>query len=292
MLLMIVCGVLLVVGIVLTVLWSAERLVPPPTPAALVDDAGTPQSERPPRFDVHAAGLRVYLWWATVFTVVGTATGVLITGAGGRLVMRLLAATSPDATGGITEAQASVGDITLGGTISYLVIGALPAAFLSAALYLFVYPWLPRGRLGGPAFGAVLLVTLAPFVDPLRASNFDFRFVGPGWLSVVLFSALAVLHGAALAALAGRLSRSLPLVTRARWVGPSAPLVAAVVLVPVGVVLAFGAFVALVLPRVLPWLLAVRASRIGVITGRILLAVAVVAALPAFGAAVLSIVRD
>jgi len=60
----------------------------------------------------------------------------------------------------------------------------------------------------------------------------------------------------------------------------------------VGVVLAVGAFMVLLVPRALPWLLAVRASRIGVITGRILLAVAVVAALPAFGAAVLSIVRD
>ncbi|SIN73228.1 hypothetical protein [Agromyces cerinus] len=288
MLLIIVCGALLVVGLALTAMWSGERLVEPPAPSALVT-ARTATTEPAKRMPRHLAGLKVYVWWATVFTVLGTVSGLVITGAGGRLIMRLLAETSPQATGSITEAFARVGDITLDGTVSYLIFGALPAAFASAAVYLLVAPWLPPGRLGGPTFGALLLVTVAPFVEPLRTSNFDFAIVGPGWLTLLLFAALAVLQGAFLAALAGRLSRSLPLLTRDRWLVPVSPLLAAVVLVPVGVVLAVGALVAFMFPRALPWILAARASRPGVLVGRILLAVAVIVSLPAFIGAVVTI---
>lgn len=209
MLLMIVCGVLLFGGAVLTVIWSGERLVEPPTPQVLALPRA-PGSERGQRMPRHLAGLKVYVWWATVVTMLGTASCLVITGAGGRLIMRLLAETSPEATGRITEAFARVGDITVAGTIAYLVFGALPAAFASALLYLLVAAWLPPGRLGGPTYGLLLLVTVAPFLEPLRTSNVDFAIVGPGWLALLLFAALAVLQGAFLAALAGRLSRSLP----------------------------------------------------------------------------------
>jgi len=306
MLLMLACGVLLAVGVVLTLRWSGERVRSPHRPEALVarpstasvtpaalaaSDPATVASDADPWMSRHAAGLRLYVWWATVFTCIGTLSGLLITGAGGRLVMRLLAATTPEATGRGTEAQAIVGEISAGGTLGYLVFGALPFAFASAALYLLVEPWLPRGRLGGPAFGLILLVGVSPFVDPLRPENVDFDVVGPGWLSVLAFAALSVLHGAFLAALAGRVSRSLPLVTRDRWAGPMAPLVAAVVLFPVGIVLAAGAVIAFLLPRALPWFLELRASRSGVLVGRVLLGVAVLAALPAFVSAVFSIVQ-
>ena len=285
MLLIIVCVTLLAIGIVLAVLWSGERLVTPEFPLHGSADAAGSASPRHP----HVDGLRFYLWWATVFIVIGTATGILVTGAGGRLAMRLLAITSPDATGRLTEAQAIVGDITLEGTVALLIFGALPAAFLSAALYLVVAPWLPHGRWAGPTFGAVLLITVGPFLDPIRRENIDFDRVGPGWLSVLVFAALALLQGTTLAAVAGRLSRSLPLMGRRNWPGTGALLLPAVVLVPIGVVVAFGALVTAAFPRLLPWFLALRASRAGVIVGRVLLAVAVLAALPAFIVAVVSI---
>ena len=265
MLLMIVCGVLLATGLVLSVVWGGEPLRAPEFP------------------DRTESG-------ATVFTVIGSVSAILVTGAGGRLVMRVLAATSPESIGTFTEAQAAVGRISVLGTVAYLVFGALPFAFASAALYLLVAPWLPGGRLAGPTFGAVLLVTVSPFIDPLRAENIDFSLVGPGWLSVLLFGALALLQGALLAALAGRLSRSLPLVSRRNWPTTTAPLLVAVVLFPIGIALAAAALVAAAFPRLLPWLLAVRASRGGVITGRILLGIAVLATLPTFIAAVVSIV--
>lgn len=280
MALMLVCGALLLAGVVVALGWGGERLLAPEGRLAQLEAAAAPSRRE---------ALRLYAWWATVLVVTGTATGVLVTGAGGRLAMRLLAATSPQSTGRITEAQEVIGRISPEGTLAYLIFGALPFAFASAVLYLLVAPWLPRGRAAGPCFGVVLLITVAPFVDPLRADNIDFDRVGPGWLSVLVFAALALLQGAALAAIGGRVSRSLPLLSR-RTAAAGAPLLLAVVLVPVGVVLAVGAAVVAAAPRLLPWFLAARASRIGVAVGRIVLGVAVLAALPAFVAAVASIV--
>lgn len=285
MFLIIVASIFLAVALVLAVVWGHERLIPPQNPFDAALDSRPSGSPRHTR----GAGLRFYIWWATMITVTGTATGVLVTGAGGRLAMRLLAITSPDAEGRLTEAQALVGFITPEGTLAYMVFGALPFAFASTALYLLTAPWLPRGRLAGPTFGAILLITASPFIDPLRPDNIDFDLVGPGWLSVVLFGALAILQGALLAAIAGRLSRSLPLMTRRNWPGTGAALLPAVVLFPVGVVLTGGALTALAFPRLLPRFLTLRASPVWTITGRVLLSLATLAALPAFIAAVVSI---
>jgi hypothetical protein len=273
MLLMVVCGALLAVGAAMALAWSGEPLVEPAPPSA-----GLQRRRR--------AALAHFARWAAILTVAGTATGLLVLGAGGRLAMRLLAATSPDAVGRFTEGQARVGDITLEGTLAYATFGALPLAFVSAALYLLAAPWLPRGRLAGATFGLVLLVVGAPFVDPLRADNLDFDLLGPGRLSVLVFAVLALLHGTALAAIAGRSSRALA--SRDRR-GTAAALAPAVVLLPVGVVLALGGLVVAALPRALPALLAARASRRGVVVGRVLLGAATIAAAPAFTVAVCSI---
>ena len=283
--LIIACAVLLAVGVVVTIVWWRERFTASPTP--FTRPPGSDESE--PGRVRHLDGLRLYAWWAAVFMVIGTATGILITGAGGRLIMRLLAMTSPEATGRLTEGQAAVGEISLEGTLAFTVFGALPFAFASALLYLLVVPWLPNGALGGLVLGAVMFITVSPFIDPLRAENFDFDLVGPGWLAVVTFALLSLLQGAALAAIAGRLSRGLRLMTRRNWPQTVVPLLLAVVLVPIGAVLAVGGLVTFALPRVLPWFLDIRASRTGVVVGRVLLALAVVAALPAFVGAVVSI---
>jgi len=106
---------------------------------------------------------------------------------------------------------------------------------------------------------------------------------------VLVFAALAVVQGAFLAAFTGRLSRSLPLMTRTNWAETVLPLLIGVVLWPLGAILAVGALVTFSLPRLLPWFLGVRASRGGVIVGRVLLVLGVIAALPAFAASVVSI---
>jgi hypothetical protein len=70
--------------------------------------------------------------------------------------------------------------------------------------------WLPPNQWNGLAFGFLLLVVVATRVDPLRPENRDFDLVGPGWLSVVVFSAVVVGYGMLVAALAARYSRWLP----------------------------------------------------------------------------------
>ena len=76
--------------------------------------------------------------------------------------------------------------------------------------------WLPGGRLGGLTYGVLLLVLAGTRLEPLRADNPDFDIVGPGWLSVVVFTAVVIGHGMLVAALAGRFSRALPLLSRRR----------------------------------------------------------------------------
>ena len=127
--------------------------------------------------------------------VAGVAAGVLAAGAGGRLVMRLLAATSPDAHGNLTEAGEKIGEITLGGTLGFIFFTGIPAGLLSGALYALVAPVLPRGRARGIALGVLLLVLAATRIDPLRSDSADFLLLDPAWLAVLGFSVLALFQG-------------------------------------------------------------------------------------------------
>ncbi len=134
----------------------------------------------------------------------------MVAGAGGRLAMRLLAVTSPDADGSITEAEATIGEITAGGTLGFILFAGLPAGLLAGALYAVAGPVVRRGRAGGLVLGAILLVLVGWWLDPLRADNFDFNLVGPDWLSLLAFAAIALLQGVLVVALATRFSRGVP----------------------------------------------------------------------------------
>jgi hypothetical protein len=141
--------------------------------------------------------------WVAVSLGAGLAAGVLAAGAGGRLMMRLLAATSsPDVQGLSTEAGETIGEITVGGTLGFIVFVGLPAGFLSGGIYALVAPVLPGGRARGVALGVLLLVLFATRIEPLRADSFDFLLVEPAWLAVLGFSALALFQGMLVAALA------------------------------------------------------------------------------------------
>ena len=119
--------------------------------------------------------------------------------------MRLLAVTSPDAHGQITEAGETIGEITFEGSAGFILFNGLAAGFLAAVLYVLVAEVLPRGRAGGAILGLLLLVLVGASVEPLRADNFDFNLVGPPWLSLLSFTALAVFQGMVTWALAARL---------------------------------------------------------------------------------------
>lgn len=275
---MVVCGLLVVVGLTAIVRWG--RLDPKP-PWSISD----PEDTAPP-----GVVARRYVWYFTVAVVSGVTSGILVAGAGGRLAMRLLAATAGDAAQGrLTEAEEVVGRITVGGTIGFIVFTALFFGLATGALYLLIRRWLPAGRLGGVTFGALLLVIAATRIEPLRRDNPDFDIVGPGWLSVAVFATLVVAHGMAVAAVAGRYSRTLPLLSRrAPSVVAHAPLLllgpVAPVLVPVAVVGALAVLAA----RLRGVTAAVRSLRWTVVGRAVLVALLLVSA-PGFASTVADI---
>jgi hypothetical protein len=117
--------------------------------------------------------------------------GVLVGGVGGRLAMRLLAASNEHTTGMITDDGFEVGRITAAGTLQ-LIAASVQFAMIGAVLYLLVRPLLL-----GPAGARVALATVgiggtvgAVLVHP---ESFDFQALDPAILPIVLFVALPML---------------------------------------------------------------------------------------------------
>ena len=217
--------------------------------------------------------------------VVGTAwiAGITMAGAGGRLIMRLLAVTAgDDAQGLVTEAEQRVGEISVGGTIGLVMFSGLFSGLLAASLYVLLRRWLPAGWLGGTALGFGLLVVLAPLADPLRRDNPDFDIVGPGWLALATFSLLAIGQGLATVAVAARLSSAVP-----RWDGSKRAAAAhapVLILLPAGpfaLAALVGGLVASLVARSAAVVRAFRSERT-LLVGRILLVLVVLAAAPRF----------
>jgi hypothetical protein len=277
MVVIVVCGLLLLLGVVGVVRWGAAEVRQP----QLVDADG--------RGSLVMAARR-YVGYVTVLVVAGVGAGVLVAGAGGRLVMRLLALTADDAAQGReTEAEEIVGQITAGGTVGFIIFTGLFFGLASGALYLLIRRWLPGGRLGGLAFGVLLLVVAATRIEPLRGDNTDFDIVGPGWVAATAFGTLVVLHGMLVAALAARYSRALPLVAADRGsLLAHAPLLVLIPAAPVLVLAAAGGVVAVGLSRLKPVVEALRSHKT-LVGGRILLAGIGLAALPGCISAVVDI---
>jgi hypothetical protein len=278
----VVCIVLVLAGLVAAVRWGGLTVQPPSPPAP---DAAGPTAPPPIGLVV-----RRYLWSLAVAVASGVGAGLLAAGAGGRLVMRLLAVTAgPTAQGRVTEADQVVGRISVDGTLGFVVFTGLFVGLVTGVLYLLVRRWLPTGRAAGLAYGALLLVVAGTRLDPLRPANPDFDLVGPGWVSVAAFSALVVFHGVLVAALAGRVSRAVPLLgTRPRAIAAYAPLL---LLAPLGsavlVVAIVGVMVALA--SQVPAVVAAWRDRRLVTVGRVALAVVAVVALPGFASAVVDL---
>lgn len=138
--------------------------------------------------------------------------GVLTIGAGGRLMMRVLAATSPDNVQGLrTEADEIVGQVSVGGSVFLIVIVGMGAALVGLALFTLLRSWLPDRSLAaglvGVAIGAGLLVRQ---VGLLSSSNSDFTLVAPVTLAVALCLATLVLFGATFGVLVDHLAPRWP----------------------------------------------------------------------------------
>ena len=266
----VVCCALVLLGLVAVVRWGGLELDEPPGP------------------DTDLA--RRYAWWVTLATAAGVGSGLLMSGPGGRLAMRLLAATAGDAAQGrVTEAEEVVGRITVTGSIGFVLFIGIASGLASSVLYLLAHRWLPRGRLGGLAFGALLLVVFAPGLDPLRKANPDFDIVGPGWLAVVVFVALGLAHGMLVAALAARYGRTLPLLSQdRRTLVRYAPLV---LLLPLVTPAAFVIVVGLLVVGInrLVDVKALLATRRVLVAGRVVLVLGALVALPNFVGSVIDI---
>jgi hypothetical protein len=135
----------------------------------------------------------------------GIVAGVLVAGLGGRLFMRLMAATSGRAAQGkLTEAEEVVGDITFDGSLGFDIFAGLFVPLLAALVYLAVRHFLPNSAaLGGAIFGVILLGTLG-VGDPMSSDNVDFDILEPLWLAIAGITLLALLFGVTFAPLATR----------------------------------------------------------------------------------------
>lgn len=277
MVLMVVCGMLLLVGVVGVVVWGDAAVRQPE-----LDDAGRRHSA--------ASVARRYLWYLAVAVISGVGAGLFVAGAGGRLVMRLLAATAGDAAQGReTEAEEIVGQISTGGTVGFIVFAGLVFGLATGILYMLVRRWLPGGRLGGLVYGALLLVVLATRYEPLRSDNPDFDIVGPGWVAAAAFGALVVLHGMLIAALAARYSAALPVVS-SRWsLLAYTPLLVLLPVFPVYAVFALVGVMVVALRHRLASVAALLRSRKALVGGRVILAGISLAALPGWVLAVADI---
>lgn len=170
----------------------------------------------------------------------GLIAGFLVGGIGARIAMRVLAVTSPNDQGALTENQNVIGEVTLGGTASLLIAGTVTGA-IGGAGYGALRRFLPRALLlRASAFGLVLFALLGGLVLNTRTAALtldgreievnDFGVVEPAWLAVLLFGALFPLYALVLVPLAERFLPAYPEFGRdLRTIPAYAPLV---VLVP------------------------------------------------------------
>lgn len=142
--------------------------------------------------------------------------GLLTIGAGTRLMMRVLAATSSDSVQGrLTEADEVIGEVSVGGTFFLVVVSGIGAALVGLAIYVLLRRWLPErsvaAGLVGVAIGGGMFVRPAGL---LTAENEDFTLVAPVALAVVLCISTLVLFGATFGVLVDHLGPRWP---RAGW---------------------------------------------------------------------------
>ena len=140
----------------------------------------------------------------------GFVAGVLVVGFGGRLVMRVLAATSgATAQGRTTDAGEQVGEITFGGSVSFFIFAGILIPLVSSLVFIPLRRILPRPAwIAGGLFGLLLLASFG-VSDPLSPDNVDFAILSPTWLAVTLVCLTALLYGTTFSALVARFDATL-----------------------------------------------------------------------------------
>lgn len=163
----------------------------------------------------------------------GLAAGILVGGLGGRIFMRIVAAAaSPLAQGATTEADAIIGEITVGGSIFLIVFMGIFSGMTGAFLFAAFRPWLQwAGRYLGLAFGVVLIAVGSASSDMLNPDNPDFFLLGNGVFVVSLIFALFLVFGMVISSAYRQLDKRLPGTDGARGVARTYIVIAAVAFV-------------------------------------------------------------
>ena len=145
----------------------------------------------------------------------GALFGALLGGVGGRIVMRLIALIDSSTDGAQTD-FGTIGEITIGGTITLLVLSTI-AGVVGGVIYVALRRWLPwSGAARGLFFG--LMMMFGPGFIAL--GEVDLQIVEPALPIFAMFVALIVLYGVGVALLTDRLhtpplARTGPRVARA-----------------------------------------------------------------------------
>ena len=138
----------------------------------------------------------------------GIASGFLVGGIAGRLIMRILAMANGEFDGVITENGNVSGEITAGATLGLIVFVGLFTGVVGGLVYVLIRRWLPgRGLLKGVVFGLILLCFFGTIV--LDPDNIDFTLFSPR-LSVSLFALLFLLYGVVASPIIERFDRYVP----------------------------------------------------------------------------------
>lgn len=138
----------------------------------------------------------------------GAIVGIVVGGLGARVVMRVVAILHPDAVGALTENGNRIGDITMGGTFTLVLLGLILCA-LAGVLWVIVSPWIP-GHTGVRALltAGVAIATGTPLL--IIGGNPDFVILDHDPRVVALLVALVGLIGLSIALLDSWLDRRLP----------------------------------------------------------------------------------
>lgn len=135
--------------------------------------------------------------------VAGAIAGVISAGVGSRVVMRIIALADPETDGAFTDAEATVGDITIDGTLGLLMLGTI-AGVMGGLVYLGLRRWLPvPAPWKGLAYGIVTLLTVGQLL--FDTHNADFQIFEPILLVIGLFAVLFLVNGLILGPLMERI---------------------------------------------------------------------------------------
>lgn len=188
-----ICAILLPVGTVVVTVVSLAAVL-----AAGLLLVRLRAAERPPARgsddDRLARRLSETVRGAAAAVAGGTLAGFLVAGFGGRLLMRIIGATSDEAAAQrrLTEAGEVVGVVTGGGTAFFVFFGA-GFGLLGGLGYFLFRPWLPkRSVAAGLVAAGIGGGILARPTDLLNPESVDFEILGPRWLAVLMILLLII----------------------------------------------------------------------------------------------------